>query len=81
MTKTTNAAANCEFDKEQCAHQTPRTFGWVKATYPEAIEYTAGPPGMRGLMLFMGIFVLAVMLVIGVFSVVYPETPFVSDYV
>ena len=81
MKKTTNAAANGDFYKSHCAHQTPRTFGWVKATYPDAIEYTKGPAGMRGLMLFMGVFGFAAMLVLGIGLFIISDEPDWLDYV
>lgn len=37
------------FDKRQSASRTPAALGWIKATYPDAIEYTSKTASLKGL--------------------------------
>ena len=37
------------FDKRQSASRNPAALGWVKATYPDAIEYTSKTASLKGL--------------------------------
>lgn len=46
---------NRVFAKSECADANPRTFGFLKATYANAIEFTDAPPAQRGLLLTIAI--------------------------
>ena len=79
MKKTTNAAANGDFNKIIVLTKRPARLAGQNP-YPDAIEYTTGPV-YAGLDVIHGFLGLVAMLVPGIFGVIYPDEPDWLDYV
>lgn len=69
------STANSQLPKSSSVHQQPKSFGWIRATYPSAIEFTQGPPGNRGLMIVFGVIGLLTLGPFGIWSATYGESP------
>lgn len=69
------STANSPLPKSSRAHAHPKAFGWIRATYPGAIEFTQGPPGNRGLMIVFGLIGLLTLGPFGIWSATYGDAP------
>ena len=56
------------YDKHHSASKNPQALGWIKAVYPDAIEYTSKTQDLRGLSFAGGCFFGAVILYLGTLS-------------
>ena len=69
------------FDKNQRAHASAKTFGWVSATYANAIEYTGGSQGMRGLVLVILLLTALIAFGFGIWRMTVDVPRFSGDFV
>ncbi|GAB3541841.1 hypothetical protein GCM10027343_12910 [Noviherbaspirillum agri] len=68
------------FGKNQRAHTFAKTFGWVRSVYPNAIEYTVGPQGLRGLVLVISMIGALIAFGFGTWRMIVDVPRFSGDF-
>lgn len=69
------STANSHLPKSSQVHPQPKSFGWIRATHPEAIEFTQCLPGNRGLMFVFSVIGLFTLGPFGIWAATHGDSP------